>query len=200
MATTHDAAHQTARNVPIQHSAPAAAPAEGGAAIRVAAVLRIALGLVFGWAFLDKVFGWGYSTSSAGAWVNGGSPTKGFLSSIDHGPFASTFHSIAGDAWADWLFMIGLAGIAIALLFGAGMRIAATTGSILLLFMWVAEWPLDRHTSAGELTRSTNPIIDDHLIYAIVLILLAVLNAGMVWGVGKWWARLGFVQANRWLM
>ena len=200
MTTTDGALQQTAHNVPIQDSPQATAPAHSGVTIKVAAVLRVVMGLVFGWAFLDKVFGWGYSTSSTGAWINGGSPTKGFLGSIDHGPFASTFHDIAGAAWADWLFMLGLAGIAVALLTGAGLRIAATTGSILLLFMWVAEWPLDRHTSAGELTRSTNPIIDDHLIYAIVLILLAALNAGMVWGIGKRWANLEFVRNNRWLI
>ena len=199
MTTTQGAPHQAART-PIQQTAQPTAPAEGGTTIRVAAVLRIVMGLVFGWAFLDKVFGWGYSTSSANAWINGGSPTKGFLASIDHGPFATTFHDIAGAAWADWLFMLGLAGIALALLTGAGLRIAATTGSLLLLFMWIAEWPLARHTSTGELTRSTNPIIDDHLIYAVVLILLAALNAGVVWGLGKWWANLGFVRANRWLM
>jgi thiosulfate dehydrogenase (quinone) large subunit len=200
MTTTQGAPPAAARNVPVAGSAQAPAPTGGGVTLKVAAVLRVVMGLVFGWAFLDKVFGWGYSTSSANAWVNGGSPTKGFLGSIDHGPFASTFQDIAGAAWADWLFMLGLAGIAIALVTGAGMRIAAITGGVLLLFMWVAEWPLDRHTSAGELTRSTNPIIDDHLIYAIILVLLAALNAGIVWGVGKRWANLGFVRANRWLM
>jgi thiosulfate dehydrogenase [quinone] large subunit len=199
MTTAHSTPEQTTRKIPVQRGVQAAAPTEGGATIRIAAVLRIMMGLIFGWAFLDKVFGWGYATSSTNAWINGGSPTKGFLGSLDHGPFATTFHDIAGAAWADWLFMLGLAGIALALLTGAGLRIAATTGSLLLLFMWIAEWPLDRHTSAGELTRSTNPIIDDHLIYAVILILLAALNAGAVWGLGKRWANLHFVQANRWI-
>src|SRR4030095_7307470 len=65
------------------------------AAARALAVLRISTGFVFLWAFLDKTFGFGYATPSAKAWINGGSPTKGFLSSIDVGPFQNVFHTIA---------------------------------------------------------------------------------------------------------
>jgi hypothetical protein len=39
--------------------------------------LRVALGVEFLWAFLDKTFGLGYATPSAKAWIHGGSPTKG---------------------------------------------------------------------------------------------------------------------------
>ena len=167
---------------------------------RLVAVLRIAMGLVFAWAFVDKVFGLGYATSSKAAWINGGSPTKGFLGGLTHGPFKAMFTSWAGATWADWLFMLGLAGIAIALLTGIGLRITAVSGTLLLLLMWAAQWPLDQHTSTGQLTRSTNPIIDDHIIYAIVLITLAALYAGNVWGLGKQWAKLDIVRRNRWLI
>ena len=43
------------------------------------ALTRILLGFVFLWAFLDKTFGLGYATEPAKAWINGGSPTTGFL-------------------------------------------------------------------------------------------------------------------------
>ncbi len=69
-------------------------------ASRALAVLRITTGFIFLWAFLDKTFGLHYSTPTAKAWINGGSPTKGFLSSVDVGPFQSTFHSIAGTWYA----------------------------------------------------------------------------------------------------
>ncbi|MGW5055042.1 hypothetical protein [Actinokineospora sp. NPDC004072] len=66
------------------------APAVGAGwplpAARLLAMVRIAMGLVFAWAFLDKSFGLGYATPSANAWINGGSPTKGFLGGIDRGP------------------------------------------------------------------------------------------------------------------
>ncbi len=194
----------SAKPIPVQHRETAAPPRVAAntntVAGRLVAVVRIGMGLLFAWAFVDKVFGLGYATSSAGAWINGGSPTKGFLGGLTHGPFKSMFTGWAGDAWADWLFMAGLAGIAIALLFGIGLRIAAVSGTLMLLLMWAAQWPLDRHTSTGALTRSTNPIIDDHVIYAVILIALATLSAGTVWGLGKRWAKLDFVQKNRWLI
>ncbi|OOC02547.1 hypothetical protein B0293_30765 [Amycolatopsis azurea DSM 43854] len=54
------------------------------------AVLRVTMGSLFLRAFADKAFGFGYATTSANAWVNGGSPTKGFLSHIDVGPRRDT--------------------------------------------------------------------------------------------------------------
>src|SRR5688500_8628872 len=71
-------------------------------AAQALAVLRIATGFTFLWAFLDKMFGLGWTTTSAKAWVNGGSPTKGFLSNVEAGPFASFFQSFAGATWANW--------------------------------------------------------------------------------------------------
>ena len=50
------------------------------AGLRALAGLRIATGFIFLWAFLDKLFGLGYSTASAKSWIHGGSPTKGYLS------------------------------------------------------------------------------------------------------------------------
>lgn len=163
------------------------------------AVLRIIMGLTFLWAFLDKTFGLGYSTSSAQAWINGGSPTKGFLAHVYVGPMQDVLRSWAGTGWADWLFMLGLLGIGLALLFGAGMRLAAVAGTILLAFMWIAEWPLARHTASGAATSSTNPLIDYHVVYIAVLIALALFAAGETWGFGKLWAKLDFVRRYPWL-
>lgn len=166
---------------------------------KVWAVLRISTGLVFAWAFVDKLFGLGYATAGERAWINGGSPTKGFLGNLDHGPFAGMFRGMAGAWWADWLFMLGLAGVGFALVFGIGLRIAAVSGTIMMLLMWAAEWPLDRFTDAGEPTMSTNPVLDYHLLYALVMIGLAVVVSGNVWGFGKAWARLDLVARNPWL-
>src|SRR5512132_4695527 len=96
-------------------------------AAKFLAVFRVVLGFEFLWAFLDKTFGLGYATPSARAWINGGSPTKGFLGNVAVGPFESVFHSWAGAAWADWLFMIGLLGVGIALILGVGLRPAAVS-------------------------------------------------------------------------
>jgi thiosulfate dehydrogenase [quinone] large subunit len=169
-------------------------------AAKFLAVFRVALGFVFLWAFLDKTFGFGYATPSAKAWINGGHPTKGFLSGVAVGPFESTFHAWAGAAWADWLFMLGLLAIGVALVLGVALRAAAASGTVMMLLMWAAEWPLAKVTSAGEPSMSTNPIVDYHIVYALALIALAVTFAGNTWGLGRLWARLPFAQRNRWLL
>jgi thiosulfate dehydrogenase (quinone) large subunit len=153
------------------------------AARYVLAGLRLALGWVFLWAFLDKLFGLGFATESKNAWINGGSPTKGFLGNAVSGPFADFYKSFAGAAWADWMFMIGLAAIGTALILGIGLRIAAAAGGLLLVLMWTAVLPPEN-----------NPFMDDHLIYAAVLALLALTNAGHTLGFGKVWERLPIVQ------
>jgi thiosulfate dehydrogenase [quinone] large subunit len=169
-------------------------------AAKALAVLRISIGFVFLWAFLDKTFGLGYSTASAKAWIHGGSPTKGFLSSVDVGPFQSAYHSIAGTSWADWLFMLGMLGIGVALIAGVAGRIAAGSGALMMAMMWFAEYPLARHTIAGAPSASTNPLTDYHFIYAVVLVVLAACYAGYTWGVGRRWARLPFVRRHHWLI
>ena len=47
---------------------------------------------------------------------------------------------------------------------------------------------------------STNPIVDYHVAYALIGIVLALAYAGHTWGLGRLWARLPFVQKNRWLI
>lgn len=163
------------------------------------AVLRIATGLLFLWAFVDKAFGLGYATQAKNAWFSGGSPTKGFLSRVAVGPFESVFHDIAGAWWADVLFMAGLLAVGVALVLGIGLRLAAAGGAVMMVLMWVAEWPPALHTSTGEATMSTNPIIDYHFVYALVLIALAATASGVTWGLARWWNNLPIVRANPWL-
>lgn len=150
---------------------------------RVWAVVRIALGWVFLWAFLDKAFGLGFATEPASAWVEGGSPTRGFLELGTSGPLAAFYQGLAGQAWVDWLFMIGLAGIGVAFLLGIGLRVAAGAGTVLLAMMYSAALPL-----------INNPFMDDHLIYGLVMIGLAASHAGDIWGFGKRWATTPLVQ------
>jgi thiosulfate dehydrogenase [quinone] large subunit len=169
-------------------------------ASKALAVLRLATGFVFLWAFLDKVFGLGYATPSARAWIHDGSPTLGFLKSVDAGPARSVLHSIAGTWWADGLFMTGLLGIGIALIAGVALRPAAASGVVMMALMWLAEFPPARHTASGVLTGSVNPLTDYHLVYAIVLVVLAATYSGTTWGLGRNWARLRLVGRYRWLV
>ena len=176
---------------PIVRDLPVTMPATGAlntAARYVFAAVRIGLGWTFLWAFLDKTFGLGYSTPAANAWIDGGHPTVGFLGRSAKGPFMEMWHNAAGSWWADWLFMIGLAGIGIALILGIGMRIAAATGALLYVLMWTVVLP-----------PTTNPFLDDHLISAAVLVGLALIKAGDFIGLGRWWAKTPLVRSLPWL-
>jgi len=167
---------------------------KGGIAV---AALRIALGFVFLWAFLDKTFGLNYATPSAKSWINGGSPTNGFLKSVEVGPFQSFFNSIAGTWWANILFMAGLLAIGVTLILGFALRFSAVATAIMMAMMWAAEWPLAQFTSTGASNGSSNPLTDSHLIYALAAIVLAVIGAGHYFGVGAWWDKV--TGGNKWL-
>jgi thiosulfate dehydrogenase [quinone] large subunit len=173
--------------------ADAAASRYAGWAAQALAVLRIGFGLTFLWAFFDKTFALGFHTGydqngvldrfGDAAWINGASPTEGFLANAADGPFTDFYHSIAGDAWADWLFMAGLLGIGIALTFGIGMKLAAAAGALLYVMMWSVVLPPENH-----------PFLDEHLLGAITLVVLALTYAGDTWGFGKLWAKMPVVQ------
>lgn len=118
--------------------------------------LRLVLGWTFLWAFIDKLFGLGFATPSARAWINGGTPAQGFMKGATE-PFAEFFHSLVRTFGAanDWLFMLGLLGIGIALITGCGLKIAAWTGTLLLFLMYLAEFPLgDTDRTRPSPTRS----------------------------------------------
>lgn len=163
------------------------------------AVLRVSMGFVFLWAFLDKTFGLHYSTPSSKAWIHGGSPTRGFLKSVDVGPLQSWFHSIAGTWWADWLFMLGLLGVGLTLILGVLMYAGTVAGVALLGFMWLAEFPIAQQTSGGAPSGSANPFADSHYIYAVVLVVLALTGAARTWGLGQRWAALPLIRRHSWL-
>jgi thiosulfate dehydrogenase [quinone] large subunit len=169
-------------------AAPAANGTTATAGRYVFAGVRIALGWVFLWAFLDKLFGLGHETAEKAAWINGGSPTNGFLGHAAAGPFKDFYNGIAGAGWADWLFMLGLLGIGIALILGIGMRVAAVAGALLLVLMWTAVLP-----------PANNPFMDDHLIYAGTIVGLALIHAGDTLGLGRWWGETFLVKKAPWL-
>jgi len=151
----------------------------------VLGITRLLMGWVFLWPFLDKTFGLGHETASKDAWVDGGSPTAGFLGNAVKGPFDSFYHDMAGQGWADWLFMLGLLGIGVALILGVFVRLAAVSGVVLMVLMWAAVLPPDN-----------NPFLDDHIIYALVLVILALTHAGRFLGLGAIWQSMPFVKRS----
>lgn len=166
--------------------------AQGG--LYALALARISIGLIFLWAFFDKLFGLGFATcrnaktnavtvACKQAWIHGGSPTASFLSHATKGPLASFYQSLSGHVLIDVLFMAGLLLIGKALTFGVGIRLATTFGSLLLLMMWSAAlWP------------ANNPLLDDHIVYVFVLFAIYGFNSQQKLGMGAWWAKQPIVK------
>jgi thiosulfate dehydrogenase [quinone] large subunit len=196
MSTTHRQVERDATAVVVEEELVTSSLAR-----KALALLRIGFGLTFLWAFFDKLLALGYATGvnaetggtdrfGDAAWINGASPTEGFLTFgvNPDSPFAGLFNNLAGYAIVDWLFMLGLLSIGVALTFGIGMRFAGVAGALLYLMMY-----------AAVMVPENNPVFDDHLLGAISVVVLALTLAGDTWGFGKQWARTNLVRSNEFL-
>lgn len=72
------------------------------------------------------------------------------------------------------LFIAGLIVIGVGLLLGTYMRFACGAGALLLLLPWSASLP-----------PASIVFMDDHIIYALVLVGLALVRAGRAFGLGQ---------------
>ena len=156
----------------------------------VLGLARAMVGFTFLWAFLDKLFGFGFATPAERSWLNGGSPTSGFLGgSIANGnPFAGAWEFFLSiNPLTDVLFMLGLLGVGLALLLGIGTRVAAVSAAAMYTLMYLAAFPI-----------ASNPLYDTHLLLAVAVIAMAGLAAGDHVGLGRRWNRL--VKGNRFLI
>lgn len=151
-------------------------------------LLRLVLGWVFLWAFLDKVFGLGFATQSGKSWMDGVSPTAGFLKFAATGPLSDFYHTLAGNALVDWLFMLGLLAVGLTLITGIKVRIGSTIAIIMMVLMYSA-----------LLFPENNPFIDEHIVYILVMLLFIFTDAGQWLGLGKWWSKHPLVQKHSWL-
>jgi thiosulfate dehydrogenase (quinone) large subunit len=149
-------------------------------------IVRILLGCVFLWSFLDKTFGL-YATSPDESWLAGGSPTSGYLGSVD-GTFAGLFNALAGQAWVDVTFMLGMGLVGLALVLGIGLRPAAVGAVALMGSLYLSSLPLEN-----------NPVVDEHLVYAVLAVALASVRAGDTLGAGRQWSSTSLVRRHRWL-
>lgn len=161
---------------------------------KMLAVARIVIGSYFLWAFLDKLFGLGFTTTSDRSVLAGGTPAQGYINNAisDEQPLKGLYQTLFANGFGDAVFMLGLAAIGVAMLAGAGVRIAAVSGALLMLFMYLVSLPW-----IGE--HGTNPILDSHWMEAMLLLIPAFTLAGDTWGLGRWWAAQPIVQRYPWL-
>ncbi|MEK7148164.1 MAG: DoxX family protein [Patescibacteria group bacterium] len=130
-------------------------------------LLRISLGFLFLYAGFTKVIDPGWS---AAGYLKGAVTFSGFyqwLASSQILPFTNFLN--------EW----GLTLIGVALILGVFVRLSAMLGAIIMILYYfpILDFPL-----VGE----HGYIVDEHIIYATVLLLLGSLQAGRVWGLEKW--------------
>lgn len=166
---------------------PARTAIDGPAARLFVALTRIALGFVYLWAFVDKLFGLGLATPPEGSVLAGQSPSAGYLSHVD-GALGGTFRAMAGNPLVDVLFMLGLGAVGAAFIAGIALRLAALGGTFVMGGIYLSMLPL-----------ANNPVVDDHLVYILVGWMLALIGAGSTLGLGGWWQSLAWVRGRRWL-
>ena len=113
----------------------------------------------------------------------------GFLSHTKtfHGLFA-VFTTPTMAPITTFLVEYGHLLIGLSLLTGLMVRVSASFGIFLMVIYWMAhmDWPFIGNTN--------NFILDEHLVYAGVLVYLIVKHAGHVWGLDAWVENMKFIQ------
>lgn len=145
--------------------------------------IRVVMGWIFLWAFLDKLFGLGYATASSKSWLNGGSPTTGYLKFATSGPLSKFYGGLAGNTAVDVLFMLALLAIGVAFVLGIGTKIAGIIGAFVVAVLWSTNLP-----------PANNPIVDEHIVYMLLFIAMIFVKPGRWLGLGEWWANLSLVK------
>jgi len=158
-------------------------------------VLRIVMGFVFLWPFLDKMFGLGFATTPENSWLAGASPTQGFLKFYgvnQNSPFAFLFSDILGGTYqlVDIAYMGMLLFAGIGLMSGVLVRLSSISTIIFLISVYLSEWII----TPAQGTMVFNPIIDEHIIYILVLFLFIIIPVGNYLGLGEKWSKLSFVE------
>ncbi|MFB6096964.1 MAG: DoxX family protein [Haloferacaceae archaeon] len=121
----------------------------------------------------------------------------GFLTHLPEGnPFTGLFASMAGNPLIDILNMWGLTLVGLALILGVLVRWSAFWGAVMMLFYWAAS--LSGGLLAG-LPIAHGWVVDDHLVYALLLFGLGAFGAGRILGLDAYLEDLSFVAKNPWL-
>ena len=141
------------------------------------AVLRIATGLVFLTAGIDKaiIAGKAFDASGFLSHATGGTPVLGAaVDGVIYNPTHDLWVSLASNAAVmpviNWLVVAGEIAIGAALVMGLFTRFAAIAGTLMMAFFFVATW------------NFANGIINEQLMYGIVTAFLGIIGAGRYYG------------------
>ncbi len=143
------------------------------------AALRIVTGFGFLYAGLEKIFdfaGTGKPFSAAGFLQFGSAGTlPGSAQDAVVNPTHDLWVSLASNAALmpaiNWLVVVGETAIGIALIFGIATRFSGVMGALLMGLITIAAWDF----GFG--------VVNETVMYAVVALYLAVVDAGSVYGV-----------------
>jgi thiosulfate dehydrogenase [quinone] large subunit len=161
------------------------------------AVLRVAVGVIFLWAGLEKVIGGAGEWSAAGflSFATGGTlgwpffagdpadtifnPTQGFWAGLAENETAMTVINLL----VPW----GQIGIGVSLILGLLTRFGAAMGTLMMLFFFVAAWDFQFG------------VVNQHLTYALVTFFLGYIGSGNFYGLDFFVGERVGPFARRWL-
>ncbi len=141
--------------------------------------LRLVMGWTFFYAGITKVLDPEWSA-------------EGFL--LQGIPEANPFTGLWSAIAADWLWLVdplnawGLTLVGLALLVGFAVRFSAFWGAVMMLFYWLSSFPLENAL-----------LVDDHVVYALLLFGLGAFGAGRILGVDEYVEDTALVRNHPWL-
>lgn len=143
-------------------------------------LLRLALGWLMFYAGITKVIDPAWS---AAGYLKGANTFPGFYQWI----LAPGILPVV-DFINEW----GLVLLGLSLILGVGVRLSSTLGAALMLLYYfpALKFPYPNPHSY---------IVDEHIIYALVLLFFAVVRAGRVWGLENWCSNLPICSRFPWL-
>src|SRR3990172_6957948 len=134
-------------------------------------LLGVSLGWMFFYAGITKVMNpeW-----SAAGYMKGAKTFAGFYQFLTQPGMLPVINFI--NEW-------GLLLLGVSLIFGVFVRLSSILGAVLMLLYYfpILDFPYPNAPSF---------IVDEHIIYVAVLLVLAALRAGRVWGLENWCSRL----------
>ena len=156
---------------------------EFGSLVTVA--IRVALGWIMLWAFLDKMFGLGFETPAGSGFVNGGSPSS-YVVYVTNGVFKDLFTSLAGNTVVDVLLLLACLGLGLSFILGFASRLSTVLMSVFLAVMFLLEVP-----------PTDNPLIDYHVIYILAVLAVYLYGGFEKLSLNQAWVKLPVVRDFR---
>lgn len=142
-------------------------------------VSLLALRLAMGWLMLYA----GVTKILNPAWT-----AKGYLMSAKTFPDLYQWLALPQNiSWVDFLNEWGLTILGVCLILGVFVRLSSIFGAVLMILYY---FPVLQFPYIGQHFF----LVDDHIIYALVLLFFATVGAGQQWTLANWCAKLPICQ------